>query len=319
MTEQTAETYDGDVTLTGHEDAPIALRDPEDVFLRTDSVAGDLELRNPEYVFAHQSPGGDGEVGTPETVIRGDLEDGYADPEGVTGDATIADAEDVFVSARTAGGDLSVVGPENVYSDDVEPPRPPDDYDVSLTGWKQSGEASDPDAGVRVAGTGHEVSVEKARTDLDVYVVGHDHDIEITGRSANVSVYLLGYDNTVTVGPYLTSEIVADTGFDNEIVEEPYPVEDLVETSKDEAFDRAGFGRRKVTYQVPAQGDDWCPNCGEPANAIVERRQMEAFFVFGYPLKTYEQSTNPAKECEHCSRSSFDASLTERERKNVLK
>ncbi|WP_276302452.1 hypothetical protein [Halorussus lipolyticus] len=317
MTDQT-ETYDGDVTLTGHEDAPVALRDPEDVYLRTDSVAGDLEVCNAEYVFTHQSPGG-GAVGDPETVVRGDLEDGYAEPDGVTGDAIVADAEDVFVTAGTAGGDLSVVAPENVYSDDVEPPREADDYDVSLTGWKQSGSASDPDAGVRVSGAHHEVTVEKARTDLDVYVVGHDHEIEITGRSASVSVYLLGYDNTVTVGPYLQSEVIADTGFDNEVVEEPYPVEELIETSKSEAFDRAGFGRRKVTYQVPAESDDWCPNCGEPADAIVARHQMEAFFLLGYPVKTYDQSTNPAKECEHCSRSAFDASLTERERKNVLK
>ncbi|MFC7078756.1 hypothetical protein [Halorussus caseinilyticus] len=318
MTDHTAETYDGDVTLTGHEDAPVEVRDPEDVYLRTGSVEGDLELRNPEYVFTHQ-PTGDADVGDPETVVRGNLEDGYAEPGGVTGDAIVADAEDVFVSAETSGGDLSVVGPENVYADDVALPRDPDDYDVSLTGWKQSGSASDPDAGVRVAGADHEVSVEKARTDLDVYVVGRDHEIEITGRSASVSVYLLGYDNTVRVGAYLDSEVVADTGFDNEVISEPYPVEDLIETSKDEAFDRAGFGRRKVTYQVPAEGDDWCPNCGEPADAIVERHQMEALFVFGRPVKTYDRSTNPAKECEHCSRSAFDASLTERERKDVLK
>ncbi|MFC4451603.1 hypothetical protein [Halorussus aquaticus] len=318
MTDETADTYDGDVTLTGHEDAPVAVRDPEDVFLRADSVAGDLELRNPEYVFTHRPTGGGADVDDPETVVRGDLEDGYAEPEGVTGDAAVADAEDVFVSAGAVGGHLSVVGPENVYADEVEPPRDPGEYDVALTGWKQSGSSSDPDAGVRVTGAHHEVTVEKTRTDIDVYVVGHDHEIEITGRSAGVSVYLLGYDNTVTVGPYLDSEVVADTGFDNEVAAQPYPVEDLVETSKAEAFDRAGFGRRKVTYQVPSD-DDWCPNCGEPADAIVARHQMEALFVFGHPIRTYERSTNPAKECEHCSRSAFDAELTESERKDVLR
>jgi hypothetical protein len=317
MTNQ-SNSYDGDVTLTGHEDAPVALRDPEDVFLRTDSVDGDLEVRNAEYVFSHQ-PTGEATLGDPETVVSGDLGDGYAEPDGVTGDAVVAGAEDVFVAAGTASGDLAVVAPENVYSEDMDAPRDPDDYDVSLTGWKQSGTASDPDTGVRVSGAHHDVTVEKARTDLDVYVVGRDHEIEVTGRGASVSVYLLGYDNTVTLGPYLSGEVVADTGFDNEVVEEPYPVEELIETSKDEAFDRAGFGRRKVTYQVPAEADDWCPNCGEPADAIVARHHMEAFFVFGHPLKTYDQSTNPAKECEHCSRSAFDASLSERERKDVLK
>lgn len=313
-----SQTYDGDVTLTGHEDAPVAVRDPADVFLPPDGVDGDLEVRNAEYVFTHVSTG-DADPGDPETVIRGDLEDGYAEPGGVTGDATIADAEDAFVSAGAVGGDLSVVAPENVYSDEIDPPRDPGDYDAELAGWKQSDSVSDPDAGVRVTGAHCEVTVEQTRREIDVYVAGHGNEVEVEGRNAAVSVYLLGYENTVAVGGYLSAEVVADTGFDNEVVEQPYPVEDLVETTKEEAFDRAGFGRRKVTYQVPAEGDDWCPNCGEPADAVVERHQMEALFVFGRPVRTYDRSTSPAKECEHCSRNAFDPALSERERKNVLK
>ena len=317
MTDET-DTYSGDVTLSGHEDAPVAVQDPEDVFFRTGSVSGDVELRNPEYVFTHQLPG-DAEVGDPETVVRGDLEDGYAETGGVDGDVAVEDAGDVFVSADAAAGGLAVVGAENVYSDDAGPTRDPDEYDVSLTGWKQSGRASDPETGVYVTGAHHEVTVEKARRDLDVYVVGHGHTVEISGRNAAVSVWFLGRDNTVELGPYLAADVVADTGYDNEVAAEPYPVEDLIEMPRDEAFSNAGFGRKKVTFQVPADGDDWCPNCGEPADAIVERHQMEAFFLFGHPCKTYDRSTNPARECEHCSPNAFDATLTAEERRDVLK
>ena len=312
----TDETYSGDVTLSGTEDTPVELRSPEDMYFEAGSVDGDLELRNAEYVFTHQRVGGDADVSDPETTIRGDLEDGYA--KTVNGDAVVEDAEDVFVPAGAASGELSVVGAENVFSNDVETNYDPGEYDVALTGWKQSGSASDPDAGVYVTGARHEVELDKVRTDLEVYVVGHHHEVSITGRSASVRVLALGYDNTVTLGPYLSADVAANTGEDNEIVEEPYPVEDLIEMSKDEAFGNAAFGRKKVTFQQPADGDDWCPNCGEPADAIIERHQMEAFFVFGHPVKTYDRSTNPARECEHCSPNAVHAELTERERKDVL-
>lgn len=313
----TDETYNGDVTLSGTEDTPVSLHGPEDMYFRADSVNGDLELRNAEYVFTHQQVGSDADMEETETTIRGDLEDGYA--KTVSGDTVVEDAEDVFVPANTATGDLSVVGAENVFSDSVETSYESSEYDVSLTGWKQSGSASDPDAGVYVTGARHEVELDKVRSDLEVYVVGHHHDVTITGRRGSVRVLMLGYDNTVTLGPYLSADVVANTGEDNELVEEPYPTEDLIEMSKDEAFGNAAFGRKKVTFQQPADGEDWCPNCGEPADAIIERHQMEALFVFGHPVKTYDRSTNPAKECEHCSPNAVNAELTERERKDVLK
>jgi hypothetical protein len=115
-----------------------------------------------------------------------------------------------------------------------------------------------------------------------------------------------------------TTSRSSKTGLDNEIVEEPYPVEDLIEMSKADAFGNAGFGRRKVTFQVPAGDEDWCRNCGEPADAIIERHQMEAFFLFGHPLKTYDRSTNPAVECEHCSPNAITTELSEHERRNIL-
>lgn len=311
--------YSGDVTLTGTEETPVELRDPADTYLRPDSVSGDLELRNPEYVFTHQQLGGGVEIGEPGTRIRGDLEDGYADPEGVTGDAVIADAEDAFVPAGAVDGTLSVVGAENVYGDEGAPERDPDEWDATTAGWEQSASVTDPDVGVKLTGARHEVTVEKTRRDVEVYVVGHHHEVEITGRRATVTLFLLGYENMISVGPYLDAEVGTDTGFDNSVEEDPYPVEDLIEMEKDEAFGTAGFGRHKVTYQMPATDEEWCPNCGEPADAIIERHQMEAWFVFGHPLKVYDRSTNPAGECEHCSPNAMDAELSERERKNILK
>ncbi|WP_227377346.1 hypothetical protein [Haladaptatus halobius] len=247
------------------------MQNSEDVFFRMHSVDGDLEVRNAEYVFTHQSVGDGLDVGPPETTIRGNVEDGYAETDGVSGDVVINDADGVFVPADAVGGDFAVVGVENVYSDSVEPGHTPREYDILLIGCEQSGSATDPDVSVYVTGMSHDVCVDGTRTDIEVYVVGHAHDISVDGRNATVEVVLLGYANTVRLGPNLSADVVAETGFDNEIVEEPYPVEDLIEMPKTDAFGNAGFGRRKVTFQVPAGDEDWCRNCGEPADAIIER------------------------------------------------
>ena len=312
------EEYSGDVRLDGF-DAPIELHDPEDVFVLTGGVDGDLSIRDPEYAFVHGSADGDASIGDLTTAIRGDLEDGYVPAGGVEGDLSVSGPEDVFVAGGAAGS-VSLVAAENVYADEgAGPSRDPAEYDVSTVGWEQSGSASAPEVGVYAAGSNHEIRVESVQRDVEVYLVGHGHDVEIDGRGATVSVSILGYENVVRVGPYLDAEVVADTGFDNSVEEEPYPVEDLIETTRKEAFRTAGFGRRKITFQVPAEGDDWCPNCGSSADAIVERHQMEAFFVFGRALKVYDRSTSPAKECEHCSRRARTTSLTEDERRDVLR
>lgn len=189
---------------------------------------------------------------------------------------------------------------------------------MSTFGWKQSGSATDPDTGVYAVGMAHDIDLTKVTADVEFYLVGHGHEVRVEGRGAAVSVHFVGYDNTVSVGPYLASSVETDTGFDNAVDADPYPAEDLVEMSRSEAYSNAGFGRRKVTFQEPADGDEWCPNCGKPAEAIIERHQMEAFFLFGWPLWTFEQSTNPARECEHCSPNAIHAELSASERREIF-
>lgn len=309
-------TYSGDVTLTGSERPPVELQGAADVFVTTNGVGGDLNVRNAEYVFTHESVDSDAGVADVETTVSGDLEDGYV--ENVDGDTLVSDAEDVFVAGDAADGGFSAPGAENVFSADESPRAAPDEYDVSTVGWKQSGSATDPTVGVYAVGMDHEIDLERTRTDLELYLVGHGHDVSVTGRDAEVSVHFVGYDNTVTVGPYLTADVVSDAGFDNELDAAPFPVEDLIEMSRREAYRNAGFGRRKVTFQEPADDEDWCPNCGEVADAIIERHQMEAFFVFGFALWTYDRSTSPACECEHCSPNAVHAELSPAERRSIL-
>lgn len=306
----------GDLSLAGSEVPPVSVTGTEDVFLRTESTAGDVHVTDAEYVFTHQSLGQSEEPPEPETRIRGD-EDAYVESGGVEGDLTLSDVGDVFVPAGAATGTLSILGSENVYSAS-EPDVDPTSCDVVTHGWQQRARESDPDTGVYVTGAGHDVTVEHVRDAIDVYVVGWGHEIELTGKNAEVSVHFCGYDNTVSVGPYLDATAESDAGFDNAVDEAPFPVSDLIEQSKREACKTAGFGRHKVIYQEPASGEEWCRNCGEPADAIVERRQMEAFFVFSYPLWVYERSTNPAVECEHCSPNAHDATLSTEERRDVL-
>ncbi|MGB9955388.1 hypothetical protein ACOZ4B_03190 [Haloferax prahovense] len=318
-----ATTYDGDVTLNGSERPPVELHDPADVFVGGASVAGDLTVQNAEYVFTHapvtdDAAVGDGTVGDAavETEIRGSLEDGYV--QSVDGDVLLGDAEDVFIAADAADGAVSAPGAENVYAGEATPVAAPDDYDVSTFGWKQSGSATDPDTGVYAVGMAHDIDLTKVNSDVELYLVGHGHEVRVEGRGAAVSIHFVGYDNTVNVGPYLASSVETDTGFDNAVDADPYPAEDLVEMSRSEAYSNAGFGRRKVTFQEPANGDEWCPNCGKPAEAIIERHQMEAFFLFGWPLWTFEQSTNPARECEHCSPNAIHAELSASERREIF-
>ncbi|SEL80925.1 hypothetical protein [Haloferax larsenii] len=311
-------TYDGDVTLNGSEQPPVEVRDPADAFVSGASIDGDLTVQNAEYVFTHTPVTGETTVSDSETetTIRGNLEDGYV--QSVGGDVLLTDAEDVFIAADAVEGAVSAPGAENVYTDDSVPVSSADDYDVSTFGWQQSGSAADPDSGVYAVGMDHDVELEKVRQDVDLYLVGHSHDVRVDGRGASVTVHFVGYDNTVHVGPYLSSTVETDTGFDNEIDADPYPAEDLVEMSRREAYSNAGFGRRKVTFQVPNEDDDWCPNCGQAAEAIIERHQKEAFFLFGWPLWTYDRSTNPARECENCSPNAVHTELTAAERREIF-
>lgn len=313
-----ATTYSGDVMLTGSLDAPIEIEDPDDVFLRMNGVAGDLAVSNPENVFTHQ-PIGDADAPTDaETMVRGDLEDGYVKDGAVAGDLTVADAEDVFVPAGAAAA-LSVGGAENTYSaSEIDVPNTSQAYDSATIGWRRSAAVEDPATGAYVTGAHHTVEIERTTTDIVLYVVGHNHEVTIIGRDAAVSVVILGYENTIRVGPRLSIDDRTVTGFDNEVIDDPYPVADLVETTKNEAFDAAGFGRSKVTYQVPAADEQWCQHCGTEADAIIERHQLDAWFLFGYPIKVFGKSMNPAMECEHCSMNALTGDLSEAERKNIL-
>ncbi|RRJ33523.1 hypothetical protein [Halocatena pleomorpha] len=313
-----ATTYSGDVTLTGSLDAPIEIRNPDDVFIQIDGVDGDLIASNPENVFTHHPIGETTPEVDVETTVRGDLEDGYVQNGGVAGDLVVTDAEDVFVPAH-ATGTFSIGGAENAYSaSDIDVPTDGQAYDSTTTGWRQSDAVEDPDTGAYVTGAHHTVDIDQAVNDIDVYVVGYGHEVTITGRDAAVNVVILGYENTVQVGPRLSVGNQTTTGFDNEIIDDPYPVEDLIETTKDEAFDAAGFGRSKVTYQVPATEEQWCQNCGAAADAVIERHQLDAWFLFGRPIKVYGKSMNPAMECEHCSMNTVATELSEAERKNLL-
>lgn len=310
--------YSGDITLTGSEESPIEINDAEDVFVRTNAIDENLAVNNAEYVFTHSPLSGGVTVDDVETTISGDLGDGYVQDNGVDGDLLVTDADDVFIPTHATSGDFEVSGAENIYKEtDISVPPDPDAYDSSTTGWKESATVRDPSTGVYATGAYHTIEINRATEDIVVYVVGYDHDVTIEGRAADVSIYFLGYENTVTVGPYLSVESVTDTGFDNGVVEEPYPAEDLIENSKEEAFSSASFGRHKLTYQVPAD-EEWCPNCGTAADAVIERRQMDAFFLFSHPIKVYGKSMNPAMECEHCSVNAVNSELSEQERKDVL-
>ncbi|ERH13884.1 MAG: hypothetical protein J07HB67_00137, partial [halophilic archaeon J07HB67] len=134
---------------------------------------------------------------------------------------------------------------------------------------------------------------------------------------AEVSVFFVGRDNTVTVGPFLSAAVAAESGFDNTLDHEPVPPSAVIQTTREEAHETATLGRHKLTWQEPADGEEWCPNCGSSADAVIRRRQRDAFYLFGRPVRTYDEG-GESFECEHCSRYNGPVSLSETERREAL-
>ncbi|WP_049924288.1 hypothetical protein [Halopiger djelfimassiliensis] len=308
--------FTGDVHVGGGETAPVELRGAADVYVSADAVAGTLTIFDPEYVFTDVSPGDDRvDSDAVRTVLTGDLEDGYVDR--VDGDAIVTEVEDVFVE-HGAAEVVSAVGAEQVFHDDAAAPtRSPEDYEVSVSGWERSRSVRDPRDGVSVRGGRNELTVTDARHDLTVYVTGWGNEVRIEGQAVDVTVYVVGRDNRISVGPYVTATMGAESGYDTELESDPLPPEALIERTESEAYDGLLFGRHKVTYQEPAD-KEWCPNCGERADAVITRHQRDAFFLFGRPVRTYEHGDG-AFECEHCTPVAVGpVELTPEERKRIL-
>lgn len=289
--------YSGDVTLDGEQRTPVAIEDPEDVFVRSDGVDGRLEIRNAEWVFS-ATPVEASVTVDPEKRIAGDLEDGYVDTDGVHGDALLDTPEDVFVAYGATEG-IDADGVEQVFHDDTAPTTPPSACDASVTGYQRSRTVESPDTGVVLTGGGHEVTVTDPPKTLAVHVVGYDHALTVEGET-DLTVHFVGRDNAVAADPYVDVTVGSESGFDNAVDEEPLPPEAVIDTEKSEAYGDVTVGRARVTYQKPTE-DDRCPHCGESADAVVERHYRDAFFLFGYPLYTFEHGVS-GHNCESCVR-----------------
>lgn len=308
--------YEGDVTLTG-EPGPVVMENPEDTFVRAGAVDGALKVVDPEYVFVDTAVGGGVTVGAPDLRVAGDLADGYIDRQGIDDDAVVVDAEDVFLASGAATGVVDVTGAESVFRPDDDPP------DLSgyetVTGWRRDATIDSPTRGVALVGARHDVSVASVTSDVTLYLVGHDHRVRVDGppdQEVDLTVRFVGYDNTVRVGPYLTIGSTTEVGYDNVVDADPYPVADLIETTRDEAYGVVSFGRTKVTYQTEAD-EEWCPNCGTDADAIIERHEEDVLVAFGIPIKTYDEG-GVSYECEECA-VRVDPTLSEAERRSVLR
>ena len=307
-------TDSGDVTLAGERDTPAALVDPADVFVTSNGVRDGLVLRNVEYVFTGPPIDGDVDAGTPASRYAGDVEDGYLTD--VRGRAIVTDAEDVFIAHGATDGGIDVDGAEQVFHDGRTPNRSPQAGDATVTGWQQSRSLCDPPTGVRLAGIGHDVTIADPPETLTLSLTGYDHSVRIEGGPAAVTVHVVGRDNHVSTGPYVDASIATESGHENVVESDPVPVEVVIETS--DAFDSVTIGRARVTYQVPATDEEWCPHCGAEADAVVERHYRDALFLFGVPVYTFEAGGD-SYNCEACTTVSPDARLSEAERRNLLR
>lgn len=152
-----------------------------------------------------------------------------------------------------------------------------------------------------------------------MFVTGWNNSVEITGRDCTVTLHLIGSHNRVTVGPYVSVTRGIDASLETTLTTEDIPYADIIETTKNEALDTAGFGRRKLVYQVPAPAEEYCPSCGAASDRVIERKQLDAFFLFGTPVYTFERGGS-AYECEECSMNAHpDVALSEDERRELFR
>lgn len=315
--------YSGDVSMTGDEVPPVGIKSPDDVYILPHSIHGDLKVVNAEYVFTDSPAGGVVDDVSPDTEITGSIEDAYYEPGGVVGDAVLLDPEDVYIARHAVEGELQVVGDEQRFHDNRSSPQfSYDQFDETVVGWQQSVTTRDPRVGAAVSGYDSTLTVEEAEHDLDIYVLGCQNDVRITskvGRELSVDVFFVGHDNSVSVGPYIDCTIVNESGSNNSTSQDQFPVERLISQDKSEAYTNAGLGRNKVTYQKQADtDDDYCPNCGRENVTVIERRQKDAFFVFGSPVYTYDDG-GVSYQCEDCSpRGSPKSKLTSEERQDLF-
>ena len=311
-------TYTGDVTLNGDEQTPVKIVDPENVHVKSGAVDGDLKILNAEYVYTNTPAGETADIGVIETEINGTIEDGYLESGGVSGDVIIVDAEDVFIEHDAVSGDLQIVGDEQRFHDESDTsPLSREQYDDSLTGWDRELSVSEPTAGVSVTGGQNSVRIENAEAEFELYVTGWNNDIRVDGYGS-VRLHLVGSNNTVEGSAYTAITVATETGHKNTVSVGDFPVEDLIKTSQSAAYREAFMGRKKITYQVPAMGEDYCPGCGATADAVIERHQEDAFFLFGYPIYQFEAGSG-SYECEECSTNAHpDVRLSESERKDLF-
>ena len=311
-------TYSGDIMLNGDEQPPVKIVDPENVHVKSGAVDGDLKVLNAEYVYTNTPAGDTVDIGAIETEISGTIEDGYLESNGVSGDVVIVDAEDVFIEHDAVGGNLQIIGDEQRFQEESDTaPLPRDQYDDDVTGWNRELSVSEPDTGVSVTGGRNSVRIENTEAEFELYLTGWNNSVRVDGYGS-LRLHFVGSNNTVEVSSYTDVTVATESGHDNTVSVDDFPVEDLIKTSQSAAYREAFMGRKKITYQVPAMNEDYCPGCGATADAVIERHQEDAFFVFGYPIYQFEAGSG-SYECEECSTNAHpDVRLSESERKDLF-
>jgi len=311
-------TYSGDIMLNGDEQPPVKIVDPENVHVKSGAVDGDLKVLNAEYVYTNTPAGDTVDIGAIETEISGTIEDGYLESNGVSGDVVIVDAEDVFIEHDAVGGNLQIIGDEQRFQEESDTaPLPREQYDDGVTGWNRELSVTEPDTGVSVTGGRNSVRIENTEAEFELYLTGWNNSVRVDGYGS-LRLHFVGSNNTVEVSSYTDVTVATESGHDNTVSVDDFPVEDLIKTSQSAAYREAFMGRKKITYQVPAMNEDYCPGCGATADAVIERHQEDAFFVFGYPIYQFEAGSG-SYECEECSTNAHpDVRLSESERKDLF-
>lgn len=315
MTE--TQRLDGDVTLSDNTKTPAKVTKPENVHFLPNSVDGDVKLINPEYVFKPNDGTDTINVEEPTIEYTGAVEDGYIETGSVTGDLIIENPEDVFFAHNAVSGSISIVGGEDVFTD-PDGDEPTGEFPNKVGYWDQFKSFENPSDGIRVVGGRNEITINELRDEVEVYMLGWNNTVKINSHRGSVNIHIVGSHNVVTADEYTDLHVKTNAGVENTITDKQFPTEELIETTKKEAFGDKTFGRHKVTYQKKATGASYCKNCGEETETIIKRHQKDAFFLFGKPIYTYE-STQGSHECVECSDvADLDAELTEEERKNLF-
>lgn len=192
---------------------------------------------------------------------------------------------------------------------------------TTVRGDRKSVDLGDVDGDVAVEGNRISVSGTLAADAVTLTVAGDHTSVTLQGDGGTVDLVHEGTATSVETAPDIDVVTERDTGSrlsvstDERLSVQSEP-EELIRQSREEAYGDLGwFGYGSVRYQTDASEKGNCEYCGREADDIVHRHEETVLALFGLHLTVEHGAISD--ECEYCSVTTGDVSLSEEERSRI--